>query len=72
VKARRAGRIVSAAVIATVGGDSDGQRKVLGMDIGSFQAEPFGAAFLRKLARGGLRASSSSSPTAMPPICIHH
>ena len=35
--------------------NADGRREVLGMDIGPSEAEPFWAAFLRKLARRGLR-----------------
>ena len=55
VKARTAGRIVSMAVIVAVGVNSDGRREVLGMDIGPSEAETFWTAFLRKLARRGLR-----------------
>jgi transposase-like protein len=53
VKVRQAGRIVSVAVIVAVGVNADGRREVLGMDIG--EAETFWTAFLRKLARRGLR-----------------
>ena len=49
VKVRQAGRIVSVAV------NADGRREVLGMDIGPSEAETFWTAFLRKLARRGLR-----------------
>ena len=55
VKTRAAGRIVSMAVIVAVGVNSDGRREVLGMDIGPSEAETFWTAFLRKLARRGLR-----------------
>ena len=55
VKVRQKGRIVSVAVIVAVGVNSDGRREVLGMDIGPSEAEPFWTAFLRKLARRGLR-----------------
>src|ERR1700686_47535 len=55
VKVRRNGRIVSVAVIIAVGANSDGRREVLGMDIGPSEAETFWTAFLRKLARRGLR-----------------
>jgi len=55
VKARDAGRIVSAAVIVAVGVNSDGRREVLGMDIGPSEAETFWTEFLRKLRRRGLR-----------------
>jgi transposase-like protein len=55
VKVRQNGRIVSVAVIVAVGVNSDGRREVLGMDIGPSEAEHFWTAFLRKLARRGLR-----------------
>ena len=49
------GRIVSVAVILAVGVNTDGRREVLGMDVGPSEAETFWTAFLRKLARRGLR-----------------
>jgi putative transposase len=55
IKVRRAGRIVSVAVIIAVGVNSDGRREVLGMSIGSSEAEVFWTDFLRSLARRGLR-----------------
>ena len=55
LKVRQVGRIVSVAVIIAVGVNGDGRREVLGMDIGPSEAEPFWTAFLRKLARRGLR-----------------
>ena len=55
VKVRQSGRIVSVAVIIAVGVNADGRREVLGMDIGPSEAETFWTAFLRKLARRGLR-----------------
>ena len=55
MRVRQNGRIVSVAVIVAVGVNSDGRREVLGMDIGPSEAEPFWTAFLRKLARRGLR-----------------
>src|SRR3954462_13283495 len=55
VKVRQNGRIVSVAVTVAVGVNSDGRREVLGMDIGPSEAETFWTAFLRKLARRGLR-----------------
>jgi putative transposase len=56
VKVRRNHRIVSVAVIVAVGVNTDGRREVLGMDIGSSEAETFWTEFLRKLRRRGLRA----------------
>ena len=55
VKVRQAGRIVSVAVIVAVGVNADGRREGLGIDIGPSEAETFWTAFLRKLARRGLR-----------------
>jgi putative transposase len=55
VKVRQNGRIVSVAVIVAVGVNADGRREVLGMDVGPSEAETFWTAFLRKLARRGLR-----------------
>ncbi|AMK25520.1 IS256 family transposase [Sphingobium sp. TKS] len=55
IKVRRAGRIVSVAVIIAVGVNSDGRREVLGMAIGHSEAEVFWTDFLRSLARCGLR-----------------
>jgi len=55
VKVRSNGRIVSVAVIVAVAVNGDGRREVLGMDIGPSEAETFWTAFLRKLARRGLR-----------------
>ncbi|MEE7455894.1 IS256 family transposase [Methylorubrum populi] len=55
VKVREAGRIVSVAVIVAVGVNGDGRREVLGLDVGPSEAETFWTAFLRKLARRGLR-----------------
>ena len=55
VKVRQNGRIVSVAVIIAVGVNGDGRREVLGMDVGPSEAETFWTAFLRKLARRGLR-----------------
>jgi putative transposase len=55
VKVRSNGRVIPVAVIMAVGVNADGRREVLGMDIGPSEAETFWTAFLRKLARRGLR-----------------
>ena len=55
VKVRHNGRIVSVAVIVAVAVNSDGRREVLGMTVGASEAETFWTAFLRTLARRGLR-----------------
>lgn len=52
---REAGRIVSVAAIIAVGVNSEGMREVLGMAIGTSEAEPFWTDFLRSLMRRGLR-----------------
>jgi putative transposase len=51
----RSGRIVSVAVIIAVGVNTDGRREVLGMEIGTSEAEAIWTEFLRKLTRRGLR-----------------
>jgi putative transposase len=55
VKVRQNGRIVPVAAIIAVGVNNDGRREILGMDIGPSEAETFWTAFVRKLARRGLR-----------------
>ena len=52
---RKAGRIVSVAVIIAVGVNTDGVREVLGVSVGPSEAEPFWTDFLRSLTRRGLR-----------------
>jgi transposase-like protein len=54
VKIREAGRIVPVAVTIAVGVNADGRREVLGMAVGSSEAEPFWLDFLRSLKRRGL------------------
>jgi transposase-like protein len=53
LKVRRGGRIVSVAVIIAVGVNTDGRRDVLGLDVGTSEAEPIWTEFLRKLTRRG-------------------
>jgi putative transposase len=55
VKVRQGGRIVSVAVTIAIGVNNDGRREVLGMAVGSSEAETFWTEFLRTLARRGLR-----------------
>jgi transposase-like protein len=54
VKVREAGRIIPVAVTIAVGVNADGRREVLGMAVGSSEAEPFWLDFLRTLKRRGL------------------
>jgi putative transposase len=55
VKSRKAGKIVSKALIIVVAVNAEGMREVLGMAIGPSEAEPFWTGFLRSLTRCGLR-----------------
>jgi transposase-like protein len=55
LKVRRGGRIVSVAAIIAIGVNSDGRREILGLEIGTSEAEPIWTEFLRKLSRRGLR-----------------
>ena len=55
LKVRRGGRIVSVAVIIAVGVNTKGRREVLGMEVGTSEAEPIWTEFLRRLTRRGLR-----------------
>jgi len=55
LKVRRGGRIVSVAAIIAIGVNADGRREVLGMEVGTSEAEPIWTEFLRKLTRRGLR-----------------
>ncbi len=54
LKVRRGGRIVSVAAIIAVGVNADGRREVLGLEIGTSEAEAIWTEFLRKLTRRGL------------------
>ena len=46
---------MSVAVIIAVGVNTDGRREVLGLEIGTSEAEPIWTELLRKLTRRGLR-----------------
>ena len=58
LKVRRGGRIVSVAVIIAVGVNSDGRREVLGMEVGTSEAEPIWTEFLRSSPAAACAASS--------------
>ena len=49
LKVRRGGRIVSLATIIAVAVNTDCRREVLGLEIGTSEAEPIWTEFLRKL-----------------------
>lgn len=65
LKVRRGGRIVSVAAIIAVGVNADGRREVLGLEIGTSEAEPIWTEFLRKLTRRGLRGVKLVAPMPM-------
>jgi transposase-like protein len=54
VKAREAGRVVSTAVVIAIGVNRDGQREVLGLDVGPSEDGAFWLRFLRSLVARGL------------------
>jgi transposase-like protein len=66
VKVREAGRIVPVAVTIAVGVNADGRREVLGMAVGSSEAEAFWLDFLRTLKRRGLEFARRQHPEKSP------
>jgi transposase-like protein len=54
VKVRDGGRVVSQAVVIAIGVNRDGQREVLGLDVGPSEDGAFWLAFLRSLVARGL------------------
>jgi transposase-like protein len=54
VKARDGGRVVSQAVVIAIGVNGDGQREVLGLDVGPSEDGAFWLGFLRSLVARGL------------------
>ena len=54
LKVREGGRIVSVAAIIAVAVTTEGKREIVGLHIGSSEAEPFWTTFLRDLTRRGL------------------
>ena len=57
LKVREGGRIVSVAAIVAVAVNTDGRREIVGLHIGPSEAETFWSAFLRSLAKRGLRGT---------------
>jgi putative transposase len=55
LKQREGGRIVAVAAIIAVAANTDGRREIVGLHIGSSEAETFWSTFLKSLARRGLR-----------------
>ena len=54
IKVRATGRVVSKAVVIAVAVREDGEREIVGVDIGAAETEAFWKAFLRSLCRRGL------------------
>jgi hypothetical protein len=54
LKVREGGRVVSRAVVIAVGVNAEGQREILGLDVGPSEAGAFWLAFLRSLVARGL------------------
>ena len=57
LKVREGGRIVSVAAIVAVAVNTDGRREIVGLHIGPSEAETFWSAFLKSLAKRGLRGT---------------
>jgi transposase-like protein len=55
LKVRVNGRVTSQATVVAVGVSSEGERQVLGIDIGPSEERAFWTAFLRSLVKRGLR-----------------
>lgn len=55
LRQREGGRIVSVAAIIAVAVNTDGRREIIGLKIGSSEAETFWSGFLRTLVRRGLK-----------------
>ena len=55
LKQREGGRIVSVAAIIAVAANTEGKREIVGLHLGPLEAETFWAAFLKSMARRGLR-----------------
>ena len=57
LKVREGGRIVSVAAIVAVAVNTDGRREIVGLHIGPSEAETFWSAFLKSLAKRGLKGT---------------
>jgi transposase-like protein len=55
LKVREGGRIVSVAAIIAVAVNTEGRREIVGLGLGPSEAEPFWSAFLKGLAKRGLK-----------------
>ena len=77
-KVREGGRIVNVCVVVATGVNADGQREILGMDVGASEDGAFWLAFLRSLTARGLSgvelATSDAHPSAQacPTWSGHH
>ena len=55
IKVREGGRVLNQALVVAVGVNENGEREVLGLDVGLSEDGPFWTAFLRSLVQRGLR-----------------
>jgi hypothetical protein len=67
---RRGGRIVSVAVIIAIGVNADGRREVLGMEVGTSEAEPILFAALNSERYGARRVTRERLEPA--PLSLRH
>ena len=54
-KVRVDGRVISQATVVAVGVSSEGDRQILGIDVGPSEDRPFWTAFLRSLVKRGVK-----------------
>ncbi len=64
LKVREGGRIVSVAAMIAVAANTDGRREIIGLHIGSSEAETFWAGFLKDLVRRGVKGVKLVIPDA--------
>ena len=65
-KVREGGRIVNVCVVVATGVNAEGQREILGMDVGASEDGAFWLAFLRSLTARGLRRGGAGNLRCPP------
>ena len=65
-KVREGGRIVNVCVVVATGVNAEGQREILGMDVGASEDGAFWLAFLRSLTARGLRRGGTGDLRCSP------